>query len=180
MQQLINDLLAYSRVGNRPYKLKLTDCGAVLKTVVRNLAMAIEEKRTVITQEVLPSIRADGPRLEQLFQNLIGNAIKFHGGDSPRVHVAVEKKGNEWVFSVTDNGIGIAPGDSQRIFDIFQRLHRKEEYPGTGMGLAICKKIVERHGGRIWVESQCGKGSSFCFTIPEDGGITGARTDASG
>ena len=169
MQMLINDLLAYSRVGTRGKEFKPTDYTAVLDQALVNLKAAMEEGGAVVTHDPLPTVMADNSQLVQLFQNLIGNAIKFHGKDPLRVHVSAEQKGNEWVISVRDNGIGIDPQYAERIFVIFQRLHTKEEYPGTGIGLAICKKIVERHGGRIWVESQPGIGSTFYFTIPIGG-----------
>ncbi len=170
MQRLINGLLAYSRVGTRGKPFTLIDCTKVLEDVVGNLQASIEESGAVITHDPLPSIMADDLQFAQLSQNLIGNAIKFHGEEPPRVHVSAEQNGNEWVFSVRDNGIGIEPEHADRIFTIFQRLHGRSVYPGTGIGLAICKKIVERHGGRIWVESEPGKGSTFYFTIPNIGG----------
>jgi PAS domain S-box-containing protein len=173
MQALINDLLAYSRVGTRGKPFEPTDCEAVLDQALANLQMAIQDNDAVVTHDPLPTVMADATQLTQLFQNLIGNAIKFRGEQPPRVHISAHRqsaienrKSDEWAFSVRDNGIGIDPEYHERIFLIFQRLHTREEYPGTGIGLAVCKKIVERHGGRIWVESQPGKGSTFYFTIP--------------
>jgi PAS domain S-box-containing protein len=169
MQGLINDLLAYSRVGTRAKGLESTDCLAVLDQALANLKAAVEQNGAVVTHDPLPTVMADKLQLVQVFQNLISNAIKFRVEAPPRIHVSAENQGNEWVFSVRDNGIGIEPQYAERIFVIFQRLHTKEEYPGTGIGLAICKKIVERRGGRIWVESQPGAGTSFYFTIPGGG-----------
>lgn len=169
MQQLINDLLTYSRVGTRGREFEPTDCEIILGQALKNLQIAIEEKQAIVTHDPLPTIMADNVQLGQLFQNLIGNAIKFQGTDPPYVHVSASRNGNGWVFSVRDNGIGIAPEYAERIFVIFQRLHNREKYPGTGIGLALCKKIVERHGGCIWVESEPGKGATFYFTLPEKG-----------
>jgi light-regulated signal transduction histidine kinase (bacteriophytochrome) len=172
MQALINDLLAYSRVGTRGKPFEPTDCETILEQALTNLQVAIEESGAAVTHDPLPTVVADGTQLVQLFQNLIGNAIKFRSEEPPRVHVSasetfeVSKTSKVWRVSVQDNGIGIDPEYHERIFLIFQRLHTREEYPGTGIGLAVCKKIVERHGGRIWVESQFGKGSTFHFTIP--------------
>lgn len=166
MQVLINDLLAYSRVGTRGKELTSTNCDRVLEAVRFNLKAAIEEAHAVLTHDPLPTIPVDATQLSQVFQNLIGNALKFHGPEPPRIHVSVQQEAGEWRFSVRDNGIGIEPHDADRIFVIFQRLHAGREYPGTGIGLAITKKIVERHGGRIWVVSEPGKGSTFTFTIP--------------
>jgi signal transduction histidine kinase len=167
MQQLINDLLAYSRVGTRGTERSTTDCEAVLEDALGGLKVAMEECGAVVTHDPLPAVMADGPQLRQVFQNLIGNALKFRNSARPQVHVSAERQGDGWVFSVRDNGIGIAPEYVDRIFVIFQRLHARNEYSGTGIGLAICKKIVERHGGRIWVESQPGRGATFRFTIPD-------------
>jgi len=167
MQRLINDLLAYSRVGSRRKPLGPIDCNAVMQLARDNLAKAVEESGTVIYQNPLPVVLGDEVQLLQVFQNLIANAIKFRGADPPQIQVTAERRGHEWVFAIKDNGIGIAPEHQERIFSIFQRLHHRSDYPGTGIGLAICKKIVERHGGRIWVESQPGKGSTFYFSLPE-------------
>jgi PAS domain S-box-containing protein len=166
MQQLINDLLAYSRVGTRGKPFETTDCEAVLEKALLNLKTTIEENNALITHDALPTLMADSSQLVQLFQNLVGNAIKFHSDRRPEVHIGAERNGTQWIFSVRDNGIGIDPKYFERIFVIFQRLHARGEYPGTGIGLAVCKKIVERHKGKIWVESQPGKGSKFFFTIP--------------
>jgi signal transduction histidine kinase len=170
MQTLIEDLLAFSRVGTRGKPLTPTDCETLLSQTLSNLKVSIDDSGAVITHDSLPTVMADGSQLAQVFQNLIGNAIKFRGDAPPRVHISAEQRGGEWVFSVTDNGIGISPEFFDRIFEIFQRLHGRDEYSGTGIGLAVCKKILERHGGRMWVESEMGKGSTFHFTIPEKGG----------
>ena len=170
MKTLINDLLAYSRVGTRGKELSLTDCEDILERVLSSLQVPIKESQAQVTHDPLPKLIADDSQLESLFQNLIGNAIKFHGKKPPKVHVGVEKDEKNWIFSVSDNGIGIDPQYFERIFIIFQRLHNREDYPGTGIGLAISKRIVERHGGRIWIESQPDKGSTFFFTLPIIGG----------
>ncbi len=166
MQRLIQDLLMYSRVGTRGKKFERTDCNEVLGQVIANLQVAIQESGGLVTHDTLPTVMADASQLPQVFQNLISNAIKFRGKDAPRVHVTAARQGARWMFTVRDNGIGIDPEFADQIFVIFQRLHSREEYPGTGIGLALCKKIVERHGGRIWVESQPGNGATFYFTIP--------------
>jgi PAS domain S-box-containing protein len=166
MQGLINDLLTYSRVNTQGRPLEPTDLHVVLGEALRNLASAIQESRAIVTNDDLPSVRVDPVQLQQVFQNLIGNAIKFRGKASPHVHVSAREEGGEWLFSVKDNGIGINTKHAEKLFVIFQRLHTREEYPGTGIGLAVCKRIVERHGGRIWFESEPGKGSTFYFTLP--------------
>lgn len=166
MQRLISDLLAYSRVGSRGSPLVPTSCEVVLARTLANLQVAVEESAAVITHDPLPSVDGDMVQLVQLFQNLIANAIKFRSQEPPQIHIGAREAGEEWIFSVRDNGIGIDPKDFDRIFVIFQRLHGKMEYPGTGIGLTICKKIVERHKGRIWVDSQPGRGATFLFALP--------------
>lgn len=167
MQQLIRDLLAYSRVGMRHQAMHPVDCQVILKGVLNNLQMAIQESKAVITFDPLPTLLADPTHIGQLFQNLVANAIKFRSERTPQIHIGVHRtlQSKEWLFSVSDNGIGIAADDLERIFAIFQRLHTRHEYPGTGIGLAICKKIIDRHGGRIWAESAVGQGTTFYFTI---------------
>jgi len=167
MQRLINDLLTYSRVGTRGKPLEPTDAHAVLGEAVVNLAATIEESGALITNDDLPTVRTDASQLVQVFQNLLANAIKFRGAEPPRIHVSATDQGREWVFSVRDNGIGIERQYAARVFVIFQRLHTRQEYPGTGIGLALCKRIVERHGGHIWFESEPGAGSTFFFTVPK-------------
>jgi len=167
MQLLINDLLAYSRIGTRGKPLEPVDANGVLGNAIRNLTMNIDEAKALITHDELPEVRADAAQLAQLFQNLIGNAVKFHGAEKPHIHLSASDEGPEWLFSIKDNGIGIEQQYADKVFVIFQRLHTREEYPGSGIGLAICKKIVERHGGRIWFTSELGKGATFYFTIPK-------------
>ncbi len=166
MQKLIHDLLVYSRVGTRSKPFESLDCGEVLKGALANLQLVIAETGAVITHDPLPRVLGDSVQLIQLFQNLLSNALKFRSAEPPRVYIGVESKGHQWIFCVRDNGIGIDPQYFQRIFVIFQRLHTHQDYPGTGIGLAVCKKIVERHGGKIWVESMPAKGATFYFTIP--------------
>lgn len=170
MQSMINDLLQYSRVGTRGKPFKLTDFESVFGQSLVNLKIAIDENNAIITHDPLPTLMADSTQMIEVFQNLISNAIKFRSKESPQVHVSALKKRNEWVFSVRDNGIGIAPEFFDKLFILFQRLHSRSEYPGTGIGLAVCKKIVERHGGKIWVESEPDKGSTFYFSIPDSKG----------
>jgi PAS domain S-box-containing protein len=168
MQELIQDLLAYSRVTTRGAVFAPTECDAIVTEALNNLKVAIEDSGATITRDSLPTVKGDGGQLVQLFQNLIGNALKFRGERLPEVHIGTtcDSTNNEWQFFVRDNGIGFDMKYAEKIFVIFQQLHTIEEYPGTGMGLAICKKIVERHGGRIWVESELGRGSTFYFTLP--------------
>ena len=166
MQVLINDLLEFSRVATRAREPEPTDSEFILNQVLSNLELFIKENKATVSHDPLPEVMADSTQLAQVFQNLIANGIKFHSEEAPKIHISAEKKAREWVFSVQDNGIGIDPQYSEKIFEVFKRLHKKEEYPGTGIGLAVCKKIVERHGGRIWVESELGKGSTFYFTLP--------------
>jgi PAS domain S-box-containing protein len=166
MQGLIEDLLSYSRVTTRGKPLAETDSETAVEKAIANLHMLIVESGAIIEREPLPLVRADASQLAQLFQNLIGNALKFRRGQPPRVRISARYERGEWLFGVRDNGIGIEERHRERIFQIFQRLHPRERYPGSGIGLAICKKIVERHGGRIWLESEVGVGSTFWFTLP--------------
>lgn len=167
MQRLINDLLTFSRVSTRGHPFEQTDCNAVLRDVLDNLQIAIQECGATVTHDALPTLMADPTQIAQLLQNLIGNALKFHGDAPPQIHIGALRQEGEWVFSVRDNGIGIAPEFFERIFIIFQRLNPRERYPGTGIGLAVCKRIIERHGGHIWVESTPGQGSAFSFALPD-------------
>ena len=168
MQQIINDLLAYSRVNTRREPPNIVKIDDAIQRAMQNINYVLEEAGGTIIYGEMPSIIADETQMTQLFQNMIGNAMKFHGEEAPRVEISAVRKGDDWIFSVRDNGIGIDPQYKDRIFEIFQRLHTCEEYPGTGIGLAIAKKIVERHQGHIWVDSQPGKGSTFNFTLPVD------------
>ncbi len=166
MQTLINDLLAYSRVMRLGRPLAPVNARDIFDAAVQNLEQAIEESGAQVTCGALPRLHADQTQMIQLFQNLLGNGIKFRGRGRPEVRVEAGRQDEFWRFSIRDNGIGIDPQFSDRIFVIFQRLHGRSEYPGAGIGLSICKRIVERHGGRIWVESQPGQGSTFLFTLP--------------
>ncbi len=168
MAAMIQALLTYSRVGTRGKPFEPTESEDILRKALSNLQIAIEEKGAVVTHDPLPTIVADSTQMLQLFQNLIGNGLKFQDNKRPEVHVSVEDRGEDWVFSFRDNGIGIDPKYKERIFVIFERLHGKGEYKGTGIGLAVCKKIVERHGGRIWVDSTPGNGATFYFTMPKE------------
>jgi PAS domain S-box-containing protein len=170
MQTLIRDLLGYSRIGTQARPFERMDATVSLNAAIANLEVAITECNATITHDPLPEVMADRSQLVQLFQNLIGNAIKFRAQNPPRVHIGAERVNDRWQFSVRDNGIGIEPQYSERVFVIFQRLHRRADYSGTGIGLAICKKIVERHGGTLWIDSEPGQGSTFYFTLPDRGG----------
>jgi signal transduction histidine kinase len=169
MQGLINDLLAYSRIGSRKPPLAPVPCGQVVSEVLLGLGQAVEEAGAQVRVGPLPSVQADRAQLTQVFQNLIGNALKFRGGRAPIIDVSARPEGASWVFEVRDNGIGIDPQDFERVFVIFQRLHDRGAYPGNGIGLPLVKKIVERHGGRIWIESEPGAGSRFLFTLTSQG-----------
>jgi light-regulated signal transduction histidine kinase (bacteriophytochrome) len=168
MQGMIQALLAFSRVGTRGNPFVPNEGETLVVKALANLKAAIEESGAVITHDPMPTLSVDGIQIIQLLQNLIGNAIKFRGTEPPKIHVGLEDKGENWLLYVRDNGIGLDMQFKDRIFIIFQRLHTKGEYPGTGIGLAVCKRIVERHGGRIWVESEPGKGTTFFFTIPKE------------
>jgi signal transduction histidine kinase len=165
MQRLINDLLAYSRLATRARPFQPTPCGPAVGAALAQLRAAIQESGARVVCDDLPTVAADDAQLTQVFQNLIGNAIKFRGPDPPQIRVSARREGRDWMFSVADNGIGIEPQYSDQIFVMFRRLHTKE-YPGSGIGLAICKNIIERHGGRIWFSSERGRGATFHFTLP--------------
>jgi light-regulated signal transduction histidine kinase (bacteriophytochrome) len=167
MQRLIDDLLAYSRAGTQEYRIGPVECEALVQDTLAGMQTTISESGATIEVGDLPTVRGDEGQLRQLFQNLIGNGIKFRADDPPRVEVAAEREGSAWRFSVADNGIGIDPRHAERIFSVFKRLHTRDKYPGSGVGLSICKRIVERHQGRIWVEQSELGGSRFCFTIPD-------------
>ncbi len=172
MQLLINDLLEYSRVDRFGQPPEPTNAEEVLERTLQDMELSIAESGATITYDPLPIVMADEVQLERVFQNLIGNAIKFHGPEPPRIHISASEMTDEatgrkfWRLAVRDNGIGIDPRFHERIFRIFQRLHSRGKYEGTGIGLAVCKRVIERHGGHIWVESELGKGSTFYFTLP--------------
>jgi signal transduction histidine kinase len=166
MQALIQDLLKFSRVGRGTIEPRTTDCHTVVEQALKNLQAAVEDSGAVVNWNGLPTVMADLSQLTQVFQNLIANAIKFHGTEAPVIQIDAEKKENEWVLTVSDNGIGIPAENRQEIFVIFRRLHTRTEYAGNGIGLSICKKIIERHGGKIWIEAQDKSGSCFKFTLP--------------
>ena len=166
MRSLVEDLLAFSRVGSRGKALEYINSEAVFKNTLSQLSLAIEQSSAEITFDKLPMVLADDTQMGQVFQNLLSNAIKFHSDQPLKIHVSAKKSEDQWVFSVKDNGLGIDPEHFDRIFLMFQRLHGKDEYPGTGIGLAVCKRIIDRHGGKIWIESDKGKGSTFYFSLP--------------
>ena len=166
MQALIQDLLKFSRVGRAEIEPRTTDCRAVVEQAMKNLQVAVEESGTVVNWNGLPTVTADPAQLTQVFQNLIANAIKFHGLGAPVIQIDSEEKDHAWVLTVSDNGIGIPVENWQDIFVIFRRLHTRAQYAGNGIGLSICKKIIERHGGKIWIEAQAKPGSCFKFTLP--------------
>jgi light-regulated signal transduction histidine kinase (bacteriophytochrome) len=173
MQHLIQDLLAYSRVGSKGQELADTSSEDALDQAIRNLRGAIQASGAIVTHDPLPVVKADDMQLTQLFQNLVGNAIKYRRADVPGVHIsAVQSSAKKWVFSIKDNGLGIESQYFERIFGMFQRLHKREEFDGTGIGLAICKKIIERHGGAITVESTVGEGSTFRFPLAAGSDMT--------
>lgn len=165
MKRLIEDLLAYSRVGRRDASFTLANCSLIVQDTINSLDVIIKESDAVVQFGALPTLWADPTQLRQLFQNLISNAIKFRSEKRPEIHIDATRQGSLWLFAVRDNGIGIEADYAERIFLIFQRLHTRTDYPGTGIGLAICKKIVEHHGGNIWIESELTKGTTFFFTL---------------
>lgn len=176
MKLLIDDLLNYSRLEGEDRRRRAVDCSAVLCDVLASLRTAIEESGAVVSAESLPTVMGDPLQITQLFQNLVSNSIKFGGAHPPKVRISASRRRDEWLFAVSDNGIGFEMRYAERIFVIFQRLQRNDEFPGTGMGLATCKKIVDLHGGRIWAESDPGEGARFFFTLPAAGGERGVTS----
>lgn len=179
MSDMIDGLLEYSRVETQGDSFGTVDLDAVLDDVLTDLQFKIEETDTTVTREPLPTVEGDGRQLQQLFQNLLSNAIDYSGDEPPRIHVSATRDGTEWTISIRDEGIGIDPADTDRIFEIFQRLHSIEEHTGSGIGLALCKRIVERHDGEIWVDSEPGEGATFSFTLAssvESSGVPGTVT----
>jgi len=172
MQKMLDDLLAYSRVSRKGNPFHLTNCNDILNKVLFNLKLVVEENNTKIISENLPDILADETQMIQLFQNLISNSIKYRSEKPPKIEISAKLENKNWQFSFKDNGIGFADEHRNSVFEIFRRLHAKDEYSGSGIGLSIAKKIVERHGGKIWVDSEPGKGSTFYFTIPKNNSIT--------
>ncbi|MBF0236985.1 MAG: PAS domain-containing protein [SAR324 cluster bacterium] len=168
MMDLINSLLTYSRIDTQQQPFRLTDLNKTLKNVLSSLQLLIQEHQAKITHDALPSVQVDAQQWEQLLQNLLGNAVKFHGETTPQIHLGVQEHEDHWIFSIADNGIGIAPEHFETIFGMFKRLHGRTEYEGSGIGLSVCKKIVERHGGTIKVESQAGQGTTFYWTLPKN------------
>ena len=166
MDMMINDILEYSRIGSTEKEFKSLHTEKIIKRVLHNLKTLIEDNNAIVTYDPLPLIYANEYQMVQLFQNIIGNGIKYHGENKPKIHISVEKEDEEYIFSVKDNGIGIDQQHLERIFTIFQRLHTREEYAGTGIGLAITQRIIQQHSGKIWAESELGKGTTFFFTIP--------------
>jgi len=166
MQDLVTDLLAYARTGTQDAPSDVVDCEEVLDAALADLEASINEGDVILSHDGLPTVRGDRVSLTELFENLIGNAMKFRGSEVPRIHIGSDRQDRMWRLSVRDNGIGLDPRFAARIFQPFRRLHTRDEYSGSGMGLAICRKIVERHGGRIWVESSRGEGATFFFTLP--------------
>ena len=165
MQQMITDLLEYTRAGKSIDTFTAVDCEALMARVLVDLQVVITESGATITHDPLPTVHGDATRLGQVLQNLIGNALKFRSAAPPRIHISAQREAQHWRFGVRDNGIGIDSAQSKRLFQVFQRLHTRSDYPGTGIGLAICRKIVEQHGGRMWVESTVGNGATFFFTL---------------
>ncbi len=166
MAMMVDDLLEYARAGRRKEPYQPTDCGEALARSLASLALVVKESAAVVTSDRLPVVSGDPVQLALVFQNLIGNAIRFRGEAPPKVHVSALRERNRWLLSVRDNGIGIAPEHRERIFVLFQRLHGRDRYPGSGIGLTLCKKIIERHGGSIWVGPTTGQGSTIHFTLP--------------